>query len=55
MSNYLVMLTIEDNDDEEIDIDYACSISNVLIHLGAMETESTKNISIRPVSEVLPC
>lgn len=40
------MLTIEDNDDEEIDIDYACSMSNVLIHLGAMETESTKILAL---------
>lgn len=54
MAKYVVMLTI-DVDDEDFDIDYACSIANSLIHLGNIEIDGTRQISVRPLSEEVSC
>lgn len=55
MANYVVMLEIDFSEEEDYDIEHVCDLANSLIHLGNMEIDGTRQISVRPLSEVLPC
>jgi hypothetical protein len=55
MANYVVMLEIDFSEEEDYSIEHVCDLANALIHLGNVEIDGTRNISVRPLSEVLPC
>ena len=55
MAKYPVMLEIDFSEEEDYTIKHVCDLANALIHLGNVEIDGTRQISVRPLSEVLPC
>ena len=55
MAEYVVMLTIDYSEEEDYEIEHVCNVVNSLIHLGNVEIDGLRQISVRPLSEVLPC
>lgn len=56
VANYVVMIQMVLPEEEDCyDIEHVCNIANSLIDIGNVEIDGTRKISVRPLSEVLPC